>query len=264
MSDYQEPDVWARLAEPLDPEVIRSRDDRGTVIYYIDARTVIERLNSVVPGQWHFETELLHVPSGEKGDKWVFKGRLTVLGCVHEDVGMNENELYFDPAKAAVSDALKRCAVHFGIGIELYPGGGRGKPGKSTNVKPVKEPKPAQNAPPAAQDAPGQAQAAQVVQTDAGDLKFLNTPMGLLSGMDLRYIQEDGYKHCGMDNKFHFEARWKKRFPTARALKSIPLTAGEFFDMMADDYEGEEERSPQNTHTDQYPDEWADGKAEAK
>jgi hypothetical protein len=133
--------VWAELAAPLDPDTIRQRDDKGTPIRYIDARTVIDRLNSVCPGEWHFETELLSAPTGEKGSKWVFKGRLTVCGCVHEDVGVNDNENYFDPPKAAVSDALKRCAVHFGIGIELYPSGGRQQPGKPTNVKPVNAPR---------------------------------------------------------------------------------------------------------------------------
>lgn len=133
--------VWAELAAPLDPENIRERNDKDVKIYYIDARTVIERLNSVCPGEWTFETELLHAPMpGVQGDKWVFKGRLTVCGVWHEDVGMNDNEKYFDPPKSAVSDALKRCAVHFGIGIELYPGGGRAKPGKSTNVKPTQTP----------------------------------------------------------------------------------------------------------------------------
>ncbi len=117
--------IWEALAAPLPPEAIRVRNDKDVAIRYIDARTVIERLNEVCPGQWTFETELLHAPNGTAGEKWVFKGRLTVCGVWHEDVGMNDNEKYFDPPKSAVSDALKRCAVHFGIGLELYPGAGR-------------------------------------------------------------------------------------------------------------------------------------------
>lgn len=115
--DKQE--VFALLAAPLDVSKIKTRQQAGRNIRYIDARTVIERLNDVCPGEWHFETQLLSAPSPQN-PKWVFLGRLTVLGCVQEDVGMNENEDYFDPPKAAVSDALKRCAVHYGIGIELY------------------------------------------------------------------------------------------------------------------------------------------------
>jgi len=145
--------VWELLAAPLPPETIRQRDDKGTPIRYIDARTVIERLNEVCPGEWHFETDLLHVPSGEKGDKWVFKGRLTVCGVTQEDVGMNDNEQYFDPPKSAVSDALKRCAVHFGIGIELYPGGGREGYSKP---KPAQKPQNAPSASPAPQDVSSQ------------------------------------------------------------------------------------------------------------
>ncbi len=117
--------IFAALAAPLDPQSVKTlekkdkKSGRVTAIRYIDARTVIDRLNSICPGQWTFETELLAMPQGD-GGKWVFKGRLTVCGAWQEDVGMNDNEDYYDPPKAAVSDALKRCAVHFGIGAELY------------------------------------------------------------------------------------------------------------------------------------------------
>jgi len=121
----EEHEIFAALAAPLDPQSVKTLEKRDkksgrvTAIRYIDARTVIDRLNSICPGLWTFETELLAVPQGA-GDKWVFKGRLTVCGAWQEDVGMNDNEDYYDPPKAAVSDALKRCAVHFGIGGELY------------------------------------------------------------------------------------------------------------------------------------------------
>src|SRR5205823_8806255 len=46
------------------------------------------------------------------------KGRLTVLGVTKCDAG--EAAAEDEPLKAAVSDALKRCAVHFGIARYLY------------------------------------------------------------------------------------------------------------------------------------------------
>jgi hypothetical protein len=134
-------EIFEALAAPLDPQSVKTLEKRDkksghtTSIRYIDARTVIERLNSICPGQWTFETELLSVPQAA-GDKWVFKGRLTVCGAWQEDVGMNDNEDYYDPPKAAVSDALKRCAVHFGIGTELY-GDVSTKRQAPTTAKPV-------------------------------------------------------------------------------------------------------------------------------
>lgn len=47
------------------------------------------------------------------------KGRLTVLGVTREDIG-EAGEGNLGTLKAASSDALKRCAVQFGIGRYLY------------------------------------------------------------------------------------------------------------------------------------------------
>lgn len=83
---------------------------------YIHSRAVQNRLDRVVgPGNWAFEWDL--VPSGLPKTVWV-RGRLTVLGTTQCEAGeaSSEDELL----KSAVSDALKRCAVHFGIGRYLY------------------------------------------------------------------------------------------------------------------------------------------------
>lgn len=47
------------------------------------------------------------------------KGRLTVLGVTREDIG-EAPEGSMAAYKAAASDAMKRCAVQFGIGRYLY------------------------------------------------------------------------------------------------------------------------------------------------
>jgi len=60
------------------------------------------------------------------GGNWEFRchpegiwGALTVCGVTREDVG-DAGEGEFATRKSAASDALKRCAVHFGIGRYLY------------------------------------------------------------------------------------------------------------------------------------------------
>lgn len=88
---------------------------KAMAIAYIDARAVMRRLDYVVgPAEWSFDYDLL--PSGEKSV--YVKGRLTVCGVTKADAGEGEREE--EPLKSAVSDALKRCGVHFGIGRYLY------------------------------------------------------------------------------------------------------------------------------------------------
>lgn len=77
----------------------------GLIVPYIDARLVIERLNLVIPDAWEDE----YVRDGNL--LWC---RLTVAGVTRRDLG----EGYV--GKGLVSDALKRAAVKFGIGISLY------------------------------------------------------------------------------------------------------------------------------------------------
>jgi hypothetical protein len=74
-------------------------------VAYLDARLVIERLNLVVAGGW--EPVFEPVPGGLM---WC---HLTVCRVTRRDVGQGQG-------KALVSDALKRAAVHFGIGVSLY------------------------------------------------------------------------------------------------------------------------------------------------
>src|SRR5207248_1048086 len=82
---------------------------KARALAYIDARDVMRRLDAVVgPGNWTFDFDLL-APDGK-----MVKGRLTVFGVTKCDAGQAEDE--GEPLKSAVSDALKRAAVHFGIG----------------------------------------------------------------------------------------------------------------------------------------------------
>lgn len=77
----------------------------GLIVAYIDARLVVERLNMVIPDRWadHYEPF-------DRGFMWC---HLTVDGITRSDIGQGEG-------KGLVSDALKRAAVKFGIGVSLY------------------------------------------------------------------------------------------------------------------------------------------------
>ncbi|BAW01564.1 Rad52/22 double-strand break repair protein [Thermus thermophilus] len=123
-------EVWRKLAEPFPPGEVQwrvealSRDKkRALVVPYVDARTVLDRLDKVVgPEGWHDAYEVLsdaeRQVKDERGERrerlCEVKCRLTVLGVTKEDVGEG------DSLKAAFSDALKRAAVKFGVGRYLY------------------------------------------------------------------------------------------------------------------------------------------------
>jgi hypothetical protein len=81
---------------------------RGMVVSFIDARLVVERFNLVVPHLWWDEYERL---DGKR-----LLCRLTVDGITRQDVGQGPEA----SSKDAFSDALKRAAVKFGIGVSLY------------------------------------------------------------------------------------------------------------------------------------------------
>jgi hypothetical protein len=123
-------DPWAALAAPLPTGTVAWRQDGRAIerdgkhfarfVAYVEANTVRERLDSVVPGEWNLTIELLPVVAAtddaENGDanRYAFKARLQILGIVREDVGTGKDY------KQASTDAFKRAAVRFGIAHELY------------------------------------------------------------------------------------------------------------------------------------------------
>src|SRR6476659_4341932 len=124
---YKAPaDVWARRAAPVAAEAISWRQDGKPItrdgkffarfVAYIEANTVRERLDTVVPGEWDLTlTPLPTLVSDDPAEPACsFKARLQVLGVVREDVGTGRDY------KSAATDAFKRAAVRFGIAHELY------------------------------------------------------------------------------------------------------------------------------------------------
>jgi len=111
-------EVWNKLAEPFPAGEVQWRVEalskdkrRALVVPYVDARTVLDRLDEVLgPSGWADSYELLEA----RDANYAVRCRLTVLDTAKEDVGEG------DSLKAAFSDALKRAAVKFGIGRYLY------------------------------------------------------------------------------------------------------------------------------------------------
>ena len=120
-------DVWRRLAAPLDPKAIAWRQDGRPIardgkyfarfVASIEAGTVRERLDAVVPGGWNLTMEMLPPPGGHDDSSdaaaFAFKARLEILHVVREDVGTGKDY------KLASTDAFTRAAVRFGVGNEL-------------------------------------------------------------------------------------------------------------------------------------------------
>jgi hypothetical protein len=119
-------DIWSALAAPLPAGLISWRQDGRAItrdgrfyarfVAYIDANTVRERLDGVVPGEWDLTLDLLPLVTDgdDDGASYSFKARLQILGVIREDVGTGRDY------KQAATDAFKRAAVRFGIAHELY------------------------------------------------------------------------------------------------------------------------------------------------
>lgn len=106
------------LRRPFDIHAVKFRALEGTegkrlnCAAYITARTVIDRLNLVCPHLWH-EPRYEQVPGGLRCD-------LTIDGLTRSDVGWTSGTGTAMGLKALYSDAFKRAAVKFGVGVSLY------------------------------------------------------------------------------------------------------------------------------------------------
>ena len=116
-------DIKKRLESPFPshivawkPGALTKDKSRAMMMAFIDARAVMDKLDAVCPDDWTFDAA--EVPGAKVP---TVRGTLTVLGVSRTDFG--EGDPSSDAGnsyKAACSDALKRCAVQFGIGRYLY------------------------------------------------------------------------------------------------------------------------------------------------
>jgi len=112
------------LSQPFD-NIKQRKGNFGQTLDYIEASSIIQRLNDVLEGNWSFEIVEFKI-----GEEEVFvKGQLTVGNIVKQQFGgsqitrkkdSKEIICISDDLKAASSDCLKKCATLFGVGLSLY------------------------------------------------------------------------------------------------------------------------------------------------
>jgi len=123
------------LTRPFEAGQIKQREGRGGKrLDYIETHAVITRLNEAFGGAWSFEVADYKSMEGEV----VVRGRLTAGGQIKEQFGSasisrskdsGKPISVGDDLKSAASDALKKCATLFGVGLHLYdPGFRRDRP----------------------------------------------------------------------------------------------------------------------------------------
>jgi hypothetical protein len=112
LSSYRE--AARHMRRPFTPAAIKFKVQatwpkdspaNALIVSYMDARLVVDRLNLLLPDLWQ-DPEYVH-------DGQLLICRLTVDGITRQDVGEGSG-------KALYSDAFKRAAVKFGIGVSLY------------------------------------------------------------------------------------------------------------------------------------------------
>ncbi|MBT5876389.1 MAG: hypothetical protein HOH43_23400 [Candidatus Latescibacteria bacterium] len=114
------------LLRPFSAGEVKQRTTAmGNKVDYLETPTVINRMNEAFLGEWSFkilEHQMLD-------DVIVVLGELTAAGVTKQQFGTcelnqegEEGNVFSigDAMKAAASDALKKCATLFGIGLQLY------------------------------------------------------------------------------------------------------------------------------------------------
>jgi hypothetical protein len=122
MSDDVNHELRQCLAAPFAPDEIQWKpaavtNGRALAICYVSVRAVMDRLDDVF-GVGGWQTSYRETPDGVNcrldvwiGDRWI----------QHEDFGaFSEQPDGGDRVKAAYSDALKRVAIHVGVGRYLH------------------------------------------------------------------------------------------------------------------------------------------------
>ena len=114
------PEIIAALVVPFPgqfiewkPQATTKDNQRALAAAYVDPRRYQQRLDEVVPGQWHTRVEF----GGPQGS--VVKVSLTICGVTRENVGE------CDPSNAntvtsAFAQGFKRSCADFGLGRYLY------------------------------------------------------------------------------------------------------------------------------------------------
>lgn len=114
------------LERAFPPTLVKSRQGSfGRELLYVEAKNYIERLNEAFNAEWSFEVALHEVLT----DEVLVLGRITACGVTKQAFGgssITKNRTtgdivsIADDLKAAATDALKKAASLFGVGLHLY------------------------------------------------------------------------------------------------------------------------------------------------
>ena len=114
-----------RLETPFTPAQIKQRKGRNGMLDYVEGHSVIQRLNEALEGAWSFEI----VQHEVREDEVLVLAKLSAEGLVKMNFGVSQVTRERDSGalvslgddlKAAGTDALKKCATFFGVGLHLY------------------------------------------------------------------------------------------------------------------------------------------------
>jgi hypothetical protein len=127
-----------KLSEGFPATEIKTRKGNfGNTLQYLESSTVIQRLNDVVP-EWNFKV----IEHFKEKDEVVVLGEMEIAGIVHQTFGCSKiaknkdtgAEISLgDDRKAAVSDAIKKAASMFGVGLSLHTNGNGHRPSPGNN-----------------------------------------------------------------------------------------------------------------------------------
>lgn len=116
------------LTQPFPREAIRQRKGGGNkMLEYVEGHTVIHRLNAATGNSWSFRVLDLttRTITTDRGQSTLLTAKVELeipgLGArQHIGVQMVNDAGGEDLAKGAITDALKKAATLFGVGLELY------------------------------------------------------------------------------------------------------------------------------------------------
>ncbi len=113
-------EMLQRLKEPFPPEALKTRKGAGNRSFtYIEGHAVINRLNAVTGGRW--DLQVLKI--WDVGDLMLAQVKLSIPGLgEREHIGVQkvDPKAGEDIVKGVITDALKKAATLFGVGLYLY------------------------------------------------------------------------------------------------------------------------------------------------
>ena len=120
------------LKQPINPQVVSSREQKGMQLSYLESWYVINEANRIFgfDGWWSETVQLDCVHNDEFCVTYIAKVRVTVGNVIREGVGaghgkgerVKQGDKHESAVKEAESDARKRALMQFGnqFGLSLY------------------------------------------------------------------------------------------------------------------------------------------------